>query len=109
MGFISDNIGVAVYNNRAIFWNLRYYDFGEVPFINVDGLGVIEFINYAESHHFLVYWRSPKYHMYESFRGEAQRNIGERPGRGNYKEKSPAKNNFNKSNKKDNRRGGGKR
>lgn len=43
------------------------------------------------------------------FRGEAQRNIGERPGKGNYREKSPAKNKYNKNNKKDDRRGGGKR
>jgi hypothetical protein len=34
------------------------------------------------------------------FRGEAQRSIGERPGKGNYREKSPSKSNFNKKNKK---------
>lgn len=59
------------------------------------------------------------------FHGEAQRNIGERPGKGNYKEKSPAKSNFNKkqsqrnsqnvgnsnnkNQKKGNRSGGGKK
>src|SRR4030043_1960854 len=67
MGFISDNIRMAMNYNCSAFRNLWCYNISEVLFVNSDGLGFIEFKYYAVSHPFFSFGRGPKLHVYGSF------------------------------------------
>src|SRR5450830_144358 len=67
MGFFSNNIGIAAYNNCSACRNLWCYKICEVSFVNINGFRFIKFEKYAESHSFLVIAQGPQNHVYGSF------------------------------------------